>query len=157
MKKVLIVIFSFYIFLIILMPKIELYFSLEKFLKKEKFIISNEIIKDKWLFLSLKDGEGYFEGIKFADIANIKAYPLGFFNYISIENIIVDESLKEQNIKEFKCQVLDFILNNPPRMGVNWVCTMDVAIRASNMLIAYDMFIQVDSLGILDDEFKQYL
>ncbi|OCL98222.1 Heparinase II/III-like protein [Aliarcobacter thereius] len=68
---------------------------------------------------------------------------------------LLDESLKEQNIKEFKNQVLDFIVNNPPRMGVNWVCTMDVGIRAANMLVACDMFTQIDSFGILDDEFKQ--
>lgn len=67
----------------------------------------------------------------------------------------VDESLKEQNIKEFKHQVLDFIANNQPRMGVNWVCTMDVGIRAANMLVAYDIFSQLDSFGILDDEFRQ--
>ena len=68
---------------------------------------------------------------------------------------IVDENLKEQNIKEFKHQILDFIANNPPRMGVNWVCTMDVGIRVANMLVAYDMFTQIDSFGMLDDEFKQ--
>lgn len=68
---------------------------------------------------------------------------------------LLDESLKEQNIKEFKNQILDFILHNPPRMGVNWVCTMDVGIRAANMLVAYDMFLQLDSFGILDSEFKQ--
>lgn len=68
---------------------------------------------------------------------------------------LVDESLKEQNTKEFKYQVLDFIASNPPRMGVNWICTMDVSIRAANMLVSYDMFTQLDSFGILDDEFKQ--
>lgn len=68
---------------------------------------------------------------------------------------LVDGNLKDQNIKEFKHQVLDFIANNPPRMGVNWVCTMDVGIRVANMLVAYDMFMQLDSFGILDDEFKQ--
>ncbi|MGJ0361820.1 alginate lyase family protein [Aliarcobacter cryaerophilus] len=68
---------------------------------------------------------------------------------------LVDESLKEQNIKEFKYQVLDFIANNQPRMGVNWVCTMDVGIRAANMLVAYDIFTQIDNFGILDDEFRQ--
>jgi hypothetical protein len=68
---------------------------------------------------------------------------------------LVDETLKEQNIKEFKYQILDFIENNPPRMGVNWACTMDVAIRAANMLVAYDMFCQIDDVGIFDDEFKQ--
>lgn len=68
---------------------------------------------------------------------------------------MIDENLKEQNIKEFKHQVLDFIENNPPRMGVNWVCTMDVGIRAANMLVAYDMFMQIDDFGILDNQFKQ--
>lgn len=68
---------------------------------------------------------------------------------------LVDESLKERNIQEFKYQVLDFIANNPPRMGVNWVCTMDVGIRAANMIVAYDMFTQLDSLGTLDNKFRQ--
>ncbi len=43
-------------------------------------------------------------------------------------------------IFEFRNQVLDFISGNPPRFGVNWSCTMDVAIRVANLLIAYDLF-----------------
>jgi len=42
--------------------------------------------------------------------------------------------------KEFRNQVLDFASANPPGYGVNWLCTMDVAIRAANILIAYDFF-----------------
>lgn len=41
---------------------------------------------------------------------------------------------------EFCNQVLDFIAHNPPRFGVNWACTMDVAIRVVNWLMAYDLF-----------------
>lgn len=41
---------------------------------------------------------------------------------------------------EFRNQVLDFIATNPPRFGVNWSCTMDVAIRIVNWLVAYDLF-----------------
>ncbi|MBM2829557.1 MAG: Heparinase family protein [Gammaproteobacteria bacterium] len=40
---------------------------------------------------------------------------------------------------EFRNQALDFIANNPPQWGVNWSCTMDVAIRIANMLVAYDL------------------
>lgn len=41
---------------------------------------------------------------------------------------------------EFKNQVLDFVSANPPGFGVNWVCTMDVAIRAANLIMAFDLF-----------------
>jgi len=68
---------------------------------------------------------------------------------------LVDKNLLTRNIKEFKYQVLDFIQNNPPRLGVNWVCTMDVGIRAANMLIAYDIFRQLDEDEIITNEFKQ--
>ncbi|MBU6445954.1 MAG: heparinase II/III family protein, partial [Verrucomicrobia bacterium] len=43
-------------------------------------------------------------------------------------------------ITEFQNQILDFIAANPPRYGVNWVCTMDVGIRIANWLFAYDLF-----------------
>jgi len=41
---------------------------------------------------------------------------------------------------EFRNQVLDFIATNPPRWGVNWASTMDVAIRVANWLVAHDLF-----------------
>ncbi len=43
-------------------------------------------------------------------------------------------------LKEFRNQILDFIATNPPRYGVNWSCTMDVAIRVANWALAYDLF-----------------
>mgnify|MGYP001180965408 FL=1 len=46
----------------------------------------------------------------------------------------------ERYSTEFRDQILDFIATNPPRFGVNWYCTMDVAIRIANWLVAYDLF-----------------
>ena len=40
----------------------------------------------------------------------------------------------------FRNQVLDFVAANPPRYGVNWHTTMEVAIRVANWLLAYDLF-----------------
>jgi len=42
--------------------------------------------------------------------------------------------------RECRNQTLDFIATNPPRYGANWACTMDVAIRAANWLVAVDLF-----------------
>lgn len=40
---------------------------------------------------------------------------------------------------EILCVILDFILSNPVGYGVNWKCTMDVAIRVSNWVMALDL------------------
>jgi len=42
--------------------------------------------------------------------------------------------------REFRNVVLDFTAANPPRFGVNWRSAMDAAIRAANILVAYDLF-----------------
>ncbi len=42
--------------------------------------------------------------------------------------------------REFRHQVLDFLAANPPGWGVNWACAMDVAIRAANLVMAWDLF-----------------
>lgn len=41
---------------------------------------------------------------------------------------------------EFRNEILDFVATNPPRFGVNWRSTMDVALRIVNWLVAYDLF-----------------
>jgi hypothetical protein len=46
----------------------------------------------------------------------------------------------EKYAGEFVAQVLDWIERNPPQFGVNWACTMDVAIRAINWLWGYYFF-----------------
>ena len=58
---------------------------------------------------------------------------------------------------EFQDQVLDFISANPPRFGVNWACTMDVAIRIANLLLAHDIFVAA-GMGFapgFDTEFRR--
>jgi hypothetical protein len=55
----------------------------------------------------------------------------------SAENFVPD--LSSKCVREFRNQVLDFIATNPPGFGVNWVCAMDVAIRASNIIVAHDI------------------
>jgi hypothetical protein len=69
---------------------------------------------------------------------------------IDNENNIFDDNIY---VKEFKNEVLDFIASNPPRYGVQWMCSMDIGIRAVNWLIAYDIF---KGSGVdFDEEFEQ--
>ena len=57
--------------------------------------------------------------------------------------------------REFRNEILDFIATNPPRFGVNWAMTMDVAIRVANWLVAYDLF-RVSG-ATLDEPFERLL
>lgn len=52
---------------------------------------------------------------------------------------------------EFVTQVEDWIASNPWPWGVNWACTMDVAIRVVNWLWGYHFFNRSSSLS---DEFR---
>jgi hypothetical protein len=53
-----------------------------------------------------------------------------------------DKSFGDKQVysTEFENQVMDFIASNPPEFGVQWITSMDVAIRAINWLICYDYF-----------------
>lgn len=52
--------------------------------------------------------------------------------------------------REIFDQISDFMEANPTGFGVNWTCTMDVAIRAGNWAIALAMTLDCDAIG--DDE-----
>jgi hypothetical protein len=56
---------------------------------------------------------------------------------------------------EFRNEVLDFIATNPPRYGVNWQSSMDVAIRAVNWIAAFDLFRSANFA--FDEEFQAVL
>jgi hypothetical protein len=70
---------------------------------------------------------------------------------------ITHPHLSESIIREYKNQILDFMATNPVEMGVNWRCTMDVAIRATNVLLAFDCLRQVDRFQLLDATFQRML
>ncbi|PKN98523.1 MAG: hypothetical protein CVU42_11930, partial [Chloroflexi bacterium HGW-Chloroflexi-4] len=93
----------------------------------------------------------WYKFIKFGDVpgtdvkvpwelARMQHLPQFAFAYASAEKDRTHFSNPERYRDEFRNEVLDFIATNPPRWGVNWNCTMDVAIRVSNWLITYDLF-----------------
>ena len=58
---------------------------------------------------------------------------------------------KDVYANEFKAEILDWIAKNPYLRGVNWACAMDVAIRAINWLLAYNLF---EGCELFNEEFK---
>lgn len=57
--------------------------------------------------------------------------------------------------QEFICQSLDFIALNPIGKGVQWLTSMDIALRAANWVVAYDIFSQIEhNKPLFNDEIK---
>ena len=58
---------------------------------------------------------------------------------------------RDEYVHLFNNLILNWIDNNLPLRGVNWSCTMDVAIRATNMILGY---LYLKNSKILNDDFK---
>lgn len=88
------------------------------------------------------------------ELARMQHLPQLAIAYAASEDEPQNRALRQRLAREFRNQVLDFAASNPPRFGVNWSCTMDVAIRVVNWLVAYDLF---RALGVTWDEpFEHY-
>ena len=86
------------------------------------------------------------------ELARMQHLPQLVWAYALAENGQQGFQPSQVYIREFRNQVLDFIATNPPRFGVNWRSTMDVAIRISNWLVTYDLF---RACGVVfDDSFE---
>ena len=86
----------------------------------------------------------YYKAIRYGHTvvgADIKIpWELSRFQHLTILGEAYFFSKNEKYVKESVNQITDWIENNPPKFGVNWACTMDVAIRACNWLLAWGLF-----------------
>ncbi len=95
-------------------PKQELYYLLEKELKKSDIIISNETVKDTWFGLNIKNADIYAKGVKMANISDAQLNIFFFYNTLNIENINMNESLHNMAPKaidelKIKYSVIDIL------------------------------------------------
>jgi len=67
-------------------------------------------------------------------------YELSRFQHLTLLGIAYWISEDEKYTKEFIAELGDWFGENPYLVGVNWTCTMDVAIRAVNMIWGYHFF-----------------
>ena len=74
------------------------------------------------------------------ELARLQHLPQLALAYCLIKNQQNPESVAQRYLDEFQNQVLDFFASNPVGHGVNWVCPMEVALRSSSLVVAYDLF-----------------
>ena len=99
---------GFFLFIVLMWlfaPKQELYYLLEKKLKENDIIISNETVVDTWFGLNIQNADIYVKGIKMANVTNLQLNIFFFYDTLDVKNINIDESLHAmapKNIDELK-------------------------------------------------------
>jgi hypothetical protein len=86
------------------------------------------------------------------ELARMQHLPQLVWAYALAEKGQIGFQPSQVYVREFRNQISDFIATNPPRFGVNWRSTMDVAIRVANWLVTYDLFRAFGA--VFDDSFE---
>ncbi|UTJ05763.1 hypothetical protein [Arcobacter roscoffensis] len=97
MKKILksLVYVIFFIFIsMVLLPKQELFYFLEKKIEEKNIVISNEQFENKILGFDLKYSDIYFEQINVANVEKLSINTYLFYNQVSIKNVRLLDSFK---------------------------------------------------------------
>jgi len=83
MKKILLFIAILYLGFVLFMPKINLYYTLENFAKKELIEIKEGTLKDRWIDLDIKEAVVSYDGIASVQADEVKISPWIFYNKIT--------------------------------------------------------------------------
>jgi hypothetical protein len=89
------------------------------------------------------------------ELARMQHLPQLALACLSTEGCVSGSSFSTPYVSEFRNQILDFMASNPPELGVNWACSMDVGLRIVNWVVAYALFL--NSGARFDAEFERLL
>ena len=87
MKKILLVFVAFLVGVILFMPKVNLYYTLENLLQKEHIVIKEGSLKDRWIDLSIKDAVVSYDGIASVEAASISVTPWLLYHKVTAYDV----------------------------------------------------------------------
>lgn len=120
-----------------------------------KKIAWNRDFKSKFIWENKNNNICHYETPIKVDVKNV--WELGRLQHLVRIALLAYATRKKELFKEYKNQLIDFMDANPAYEGIQWICSMDVAIRAMNILYSYDVLKQADQYGILDEKFDNAL
>jgi len=112
-KYILAIGFSLWFFIILLMPKQELYYKLEEMLQTKEIILNENQINESLFGLSLNNVNIYVKGIAMANIEDITLSTWLFYTKVEVRGIHIDDSLKSILPQEAKEATLMYTVFDP--------------------------------------------
>lgn len=111
--------FILIILLWLLSPKQEIYYLLEKELKKSDIIISNETIKDTWYGIKIIDADIYLKGAKMAHLSKIELNIFFLYNRLILNNIVTNKAFHNDAPKSIEEINIIYSILDPLHIKLN--------------------------------------
>ena len=117
-KKILLVLTVFWLGILVLMPKQELYYKLEEVLDKYEVRLNEAEVSEGFFSLNLKQVNVYVKDIKVASIEEVSLFSLLFYSSMEVKSLRVDDSLKNMIPEETKSAFLRHTILSPWEVSV---------------------------------------
>ncbi len=95
MKKFLLLLTSIYLALVLLMPKVELYYTLKKILERERIVLAQSDLKDRWFDLKIEGVKLYYDGIESARAEAVDLWPWLFYNQLRATGVRAGKDVRK--------------------------------------------------------------
>ena len=118
-KKSIMVFVLAWISLLWLMPKPEMYYSLEKILATQEVALNEKSIDEGIFSLEIRDVTVYVKGIALAHIDHINFFTILFFNTIEIDKLLIDEALQNKIPALTQKAILTYHLFSPMSISLD--------------------------------------
>lgn len=94
MRKILLFIVVLLLGIVLFMPKVNLYYTLENFAKKEHVEIKEGSLKDRWIDLDIKDATILYDGIASLNLKELTITPWLFYNKVTALGVSPTKEIK---------------------------------------------------------------
>ena len=114
----------------LLAPKEELYYFLEKELKKNDIIISNETVKDIWFGFIIENADIYVKGAKMVQLSKLQLNIFFLYNTLTVENIETNEAIHNVAPKDIGNAMVKYSVLDPLKITIDAQGSFGVATGA---------------------------
>jgi hypothetical protein len=118
----------------LLAPKEELYYLLEKELKREGIIISNERLQDRWFGFVIEDADIYVKGAKMAEVSKLELNIFFLYNTLVVKEIKTDSAIHNIAPKNIEESLIKYSILNPLKITIDTKGSFGVATGAVKLL-----------------------
>ena len=106
-------------FVILLSPKVQLYYKLEQLLQTKQVILTQEHISDSGLSLHVKEAKLYYGDMYVASLSELSITPLLIYNTLHIESFTLSKEMEQFLPRDIDAIAISYSVIDPLHVTIN--------------------------------------